>query len=93
MNEKQIRAYVKKLHRFYRDLFSYSLINLVLIAIWWMSGRGYFWPIWVLVGWGLSLGVQACSFGLTLRLQSLIPFLRPDWEEREVQRLLKSSKY
>jgi len=40
---------------FRNDLFSYLGTNAGLIGIWWMSGHGYFWPGWVLVGWGIGL--------------------------------------
>ena len=29
--------------------------NLVLVAVWALSGGGYFWPIWPILGWGLGL--------------------------------------
>jgi hypothetical protein len=34
---------------------TYALINVFLIVVWLMGGRGYFWPAWVLVGWGPPL--------------------------------------
>ena len=40
---------------FYRVLFAYVVINLFLIGIWAFSGHGTFWPIWVILGWGLAM--------------------------------------
>ena len=37
----------------------YVAVNLFLIAIWALTGGGYFWPIWPLLGWGLGLALQA----------------------------------
>jgi hypothetical protein len=37
------------------NLFSYVVINAVLIGIWAATGAGYFWPIWVILGWGIGL--------------------------------------
>ncbi len=42
---------------------AYVLVMLFLIAIWAVTGGGYFWPIWPMLGWGLGvafdvLGVQ-----------------------------------
>ena len=37
----------------------YLLVNAVLIVLWAATDRGYFWPIWPIVGWGLSLLIQA----------------------------------
>src|SRR4029453_8782098 len=45
--------------RFYRALFAYVVINLFLIGIWAFSGRGAFWPIWVILGWGLGMAFYA----------------------------------
>jgi hypothetical protein len=44
---------------FYRVLFAYVAINLFLIGIWAFSGRGAFWPIWVMLGWGLAMAFYA----------------------------------
>jgi len=44
---------------FYRVLFAYVVINLFLIGIWAFSGRGAFWPIWVILGWGLAMAFYA----------------------------------
>lgn len=30
-------------------------VNLVLVAVWALSGAGYFWPIWSILGWGVAL--------------------------------------
>ena len=37
-------------------------VNLLLIAIWALTGAGYFWPIWPLLGWGAGLlkGPRSC---------------------------------
>jgi DUF1707 SHOCT-like domain/2TM domain len=44
---------------FYRALFAYVAINLFLIGVWAFSGRGAFWPIWVMLGWGLGMAFYA----------------------------------
>jgi hypothetical protein len=44
---------------FYRALFAYVVINLFLIGVWAFSGRGAFWPIWVMLGWGLGMAFYA----------------------------------
>jgi hypothetical protein len=28
------------------------LVSLGLVAIWALSGAGYFWPVWPIMGWG-----------------------------------------
>lgn len=41
------------------SIFSYVVINAFLIGIWAVSGAGYFWPFWVLLGWGIGIAFQA----------------------------------
>jgi adenylate cyclase len=36
----------------------YVAVNLFLIAVWAITSRGYFWPIWPLLGWGVGLGIH-----------------------------------
>ena len=33
----------------------YVVINLFLVGIWAITSRGYFWPGWVIAGWGIGL--------------------------------------
>ena len=30
-------------------------VNVLLVAIWALSGAGYFWPAWVIVWWGVAI--------------------------------------
>ena len=42
-----------------RSLLWYGLLSVVLLVVWAMSGREYFWPIWPILGFALFLGWQA----------------------------------
>jgi Domain of unknown function (DUF1707)/2TM domain len=33
----------------------YTLVILMLVAIWALTGGGYFWPIWPMLGWGIGV--------------------------------------
>jgi hypothetical protein len=37
------------------DLVGFVVINAILVAIWAFTGAGYFWPGWVIGGWGIAL--------------------------------------
>jgi hypothetical protein len=34
---------------------AYLVVNTFLVVVWALSGGGYFWPAWVLAGWGIGL--------------------------------------
>ncbi|HZA78134.1 MAG TPA: 2TM domain-containing protein [Acidimicrobiales bacterium] len=38
---------------------AYVVINAFLVGIWAFTGAGYFWPAWVLGGWGAGLVLHA----------------------------------
>ena len=58
-DDEELRKEAKKRVGKRRDLaahvVSYCVINAMIIGIWAISGRGYFWPAWVLLGWGVGL--------------------------------------
>ncbi|MGH2716949.1 MAG: DUF1707 domain-containing protein [Thermoleophilaceae bacterium] len=35
------------------DLRAFIATSILLVAIWALSGAGYFWPVWPILGWGL----------------------------------------
>ena len=41
------------------ELRAYLSVMALLVAIWALTGAGYFWPIWPALGWGLGLGLCA----------------------------------
>jgi len=50
---------------FSAHLVVYVLVNLVLVILWASisaaTGWHYFWPIWILAGWGIGLALHAWS--------------------------------
>ena len=55
--EKQL----KRKAQFRQHLSSYLVVNGLLVAIWALTGRSYFWPIWPILGWGVGLAFDALS--------------------------------
>jgi hypothetical protein len=37
---------------------AFARVSVLLIAIWAVSGAGYFWPAWVMVWWGFALAMR-----------------------------------
>lgn len=38
---------------------AYVVVNLFLVVVWALSGSDYFWPVWVIAGWGVGLALNA----------------------------------
>ncbi|MBI1418244.1 MAG: hypothetical protein GC146_13570 [Limimaricola sp.] len=36
----------------------YLLVNLLLVVIWAMGGRGSFWPAYAMAGWGIGVAIH-----------------------------------
>jgi Domain of unknown function (DUF1707)/2TM domain len=44
---------------FQRHLLWYLCVNGMLVVIWALTGFGYFWPVWPILGWGIGLASHA----------------------------------
>jgi hypothetical protein len=56
---KEAKRRIRDRRDFWQHLVSYVIVNAALIGIWAVSGGGYFWPGWVLFGWGIGLVFHA----------------------------------
>jgi hypothetical protein len=36
----------------------YLVVNAALVGIWAVTGAGYFWPVWPLLGWGIGIVIH-----------------------------------
>lgn len=52
-------ASLKKKKDFRAHVVAYVLINSMFVAIWAVTGHGYFWPIFLLLGWGIGVFFNA----------------------------------
>jgi hypothetical protein len=55
----QARKRLQERRDFGSHLVAYVVVNTSLIVVWAMTGAGYFWPAWVLAGWGAGLVLHA----------------------------------
>ena len=57
--ERELRERALKHLKDKRDLkahlLAYVTVNLLLVAIWFTTGSGFFWPIFIILGWGIGL--------------------------------------
>jgi len=87
MSEEEIREIatqrVRRRRGFYSHLTAYILVNLMLVAIWYFTGAGYFWPMWVMLFWGIGLVFNAVAV-----------FLKRDisWETKEIEKEVEKIK-
>jgi hypothetical protein len=51
-------ASLKKKRSFRASLIAYVAVNALLVVIWALSGAGFFWPIFPILGWGIAVGLQ-----------------------------------
>jgi len=58
------------------ELRRYLAVMALLVAIWVVTGAGYFWPVWPMLGWGLALAMSRPGGALGCRRHELA-HLRP----------------
>ncbi len=59
--DRRSRAVVRlrKKREFRTHLFVYVVVNAALIVIWAVTGAGFFWPVFPLLGWGIGVVFHA----------------------------------
>lgn len=50
---------LKKKRDFRGHVFIYVAVNAMLVAIWAITGGGFFWPIFPILGWGVGVVANA----------------------------------
>ena len=51
----EARRRVVKRRNIVNGLVAYAVINAFLVGVWASTGHGYFWPGWVMGGWGAGM--------------------------------------
>lgn len=62
---------------------AYFTVNLLLVAIWYATSAGFFWPVFPIFGWGIGLAFNAWDV--------LWPAAEQRKIEQEMERLRRSS--
>jgi fatty acid desaturase len=78
---ERARKRAQRKHKFRGDVAAYVVINAFLIGVWALTGFGYFWPGWVLAGWGVFLVLDAWNI-----------FYRTPVTEADIQRELRKER-
>lgn len=55
VSDNQLKQTAHKRVEFRRHLTVYLVINGALWLLWVLTGKGYMWPVWPAVGWGVGL--------------------------------------
>jgi hypothetical protein len=50
---------IEKKQEVHAHLLAYVLVNAMLVGIWAVTGAGFFWPVFPLLGWGIGIGFHA----------------------------------
>lgn len=61
---EQATKRIRDKNAFKLHLVAYLVINALFVVLWALSGIGYFWPIFPIVGWGAGVAVHGyCVYG------------------------------
>ena len=52
---EQARKRLQARRDFWSNVTAYVVINTFLVGVWALTGAGYFWPAWVMAGWGVGV--------------------------------------
>lgn len=74
----EARKRLEMKRKFRSDVVAYVVVNAFLIVAWAIAGAGYFWPGWVLAGWGMFIALDGYRI-----------YLRPPISEADVDEELQ----
>jgi hypothetical protein len=72
LRERAVKR-LKKKRDFHIHLLMYVMVNALLVTVWAMSSAEFFWPIFILAGWGVGLVANAWdAYGRDIPTESQI---------------------
>lgn len=87
--EKIARKYVQGLKDLYVNVSIYGVVSIISLLAWLSFGGHNFWPIWVFLAFGIATVLQGWTIGSIKKLEEILPFLKPEWEEQQLKKLLR----
>ncbi len=90
-DDAELRIYLRALKEFYTNLLIYAVVCFLSLLVWLSMGGGVFWPIWVLLGCGINVALQAIRLDQIPHLRHYFPFLSPSWEQEQFDQTIDSS--
>ncbi len=83
--ERQARARrtAEARYGFRWNLAWYVIIDVLLVGVWFYNGHGFFWPAFVIVGWGIGV---AANYWVAYRQSD------KTWVDRETDKILAEDK-
>jgi len=79
---EQARKRLQARRDFGANLIAYVVINAFLVGVWAMTGGGYFWPAWVIAGWGVGLVLHGWEV-----------FVRRPITEADIEQEMRKARY
>ena len=81
---EEAKRRVKELKDFYRNLITYTVINVLLIIINLITSPGSLWFYWVTIFWGIGVLLHASKVFILKG-----KFLGEEWEERKIKEIME----
>ena len=75
---------VEELKRFYGNLVTYAVINVILIIINLVTSPGSLWFYWVTIFWGIAILLHASKVFILKG-----KFLGEEWEEKKIKEIME----
>ncbi len=75
---------VEELKKFYGNLVTYGVINVILIIINLVTSPGNLWFYWVTIFWGIAILLHASKVFILKG-----KFLGEEWEERKIKEIME----
>jgi uncharacterized protein YhhL (DUF1145 family) len=75
---------VEELKKFYGNLVTYGVINIILIIINLVTSPGSLWFYWVTIFWGIAILLHASKVFILKG-----KFLGEEWEEKKIKEIME----